>query len=110
MTYSSHAIQQKNMSAPVHMRPQVRFGLFGLALTLLVLYVIQTSTLSTKGFDIAQLDSRIRELEQENQRIDFQIAQHRSMQSIQGRLTSLGMVSAENPQYINLGGSVVARR
>ncbi len=110
MTYSSHALQHKQLSAPVHMRPQVRFGLFGLALTLLVMYVIQTSTLSTKGFDIAQLENHIRELEQENQRIDFQIAQQRSMQSIQTRLTTLGMIPAENPQYINLGSSIVARR
>ena len=75
------------------------------------MYVVKTSSLSTKGYEISDLERQIQILEQSNQRLELEIASHRSMNSIQRRLASLNMVGAGgNVEYITLSGSAVAMR
>ena len=75
------------------------------------MYVVKTSSLSTKGYEISDLERQIQILEQSNQRLELEIASHRSMNSIQRRLASLNMVEAGgNVEYITLSGSAVAMR
>jgi len=75
------------------------------------MYVVKTSSLSTKGYEINDLEQQLELLEQENQRLELQIASYRSMNSIQNRLVSLNMVEAGgNVEYISLAGSAVAMR
>lgn len=75
-----------------------------------ILYVVQTSSASTTGYDMRDLERQIQSLEQENQKLEFEIATHRSMQSIQNRLVSLNMVEANNVEYATLVGTAVAMR
>ena len=75
-----------------------------------VMYVAQTSSASTKGYDMRDLEKQIQSLEHETQRLEFEIATHRSMQSIQTRLAGLNMVSADNVEYATLVGTAVAMR
>lgn len=75
-----------------------------------VLYVAQTSSVSTKGYDINALQKTIVELKQDNQRLEFEIAQQRSMESIQARLKNLNLVAANQVEYVTLPGTAVARR
>lgn len=75
------------------------------------MYVVQTSSLSTKGYEINDLEKQIQALEQESQRLELEIASNRSMNSIQERLVSLNMVEAgDNVEYVSLTGSAVAMR
>ena len=75
-----------------------------------VLDVIQTTTVSTKGYEISQLQQHITTLEQDTERLEYTIAKHRSMQSIQERLGGLGLVQVDNPQYVALTSQAVAQR
>lgn len=75
-----------------------------------VLYVVQTSSASTKGYEIRDLEGQIQSLEHETQRLEFEIATNRSMQSIQTRLAMMNMVPADNIEYATLVGSAVALR
>lgn len=75
-----------------------------------LLYVFQTNTVATKGYDVADLQSQIRVLKQENRRLDAEIASHRSMSSVQARLEGRDFVSAGQPQYVIAGASAVALR
>ncbi|HLD31660.1 MAG TPA: FtsL-like putative cell division protein [Patescibacteria group bacterium] len=75
-----------------------------------IMYVVQTSSLSTKGFEISALEDQLQSLEYENQRLEFQIANQRSMSSIQSRLASLNLVNVDQVDYLRLPGSSVARR
>lgn len=70
----------------------------------------QTNAFSTKGYEINEIEGQIQALEQENQKLEFEIANHRSMQSIQSRLPSLDLVATDNVKYVTLTGSAVARR
>lgn len=75
-----------------------------------VLHVINLSTMSTKGYDMTALQKQITGLGRENQKLEFKIAKHSSMQNIQERLDSMNMVVVENVEYATLIGTVVARR
>ena len=87
-----------------------RIGLLGVIMVLLVLDVMQTAVISTKGYEISAYEKQILQLEQENRRLDVEISQYRSMSSIQERLESLGLVNTDAPEYVTLVGSTVARR
>lgn len=85
-----------------------RIGLLLLAAVFLVLDVFQTSVVSARGNEISDLQQRVRTLTQENERLDFEIAQHRSMASVQERLAAMNLVDSGTPQYVRLAGSAVA--
>ena len=65
-----------------------------------VLDVVQTSAVSTKGFEIHTYQTNIRKLEQENRYLTYKIATYRSMDSIQKRLSVLGMVPVEKKEFL----------
>lgn len=75
-----------------------------------LLFVWQTSSASTKGYTINDLEKRVTSLEQENQKLEFAIAQHRSLQSIIERLPQTGLVAVDNISYATLVGTAVALR
>ncbi len=112
MTSNHQTLRQK--------RQAVRQWLYGTTFRALLLtvflvfglmYVVQTSSLSTKGYEINDLEKQIQVLEQENQRLELQIASNRSMNSIQERLVGLNMVEAGGSvEYVSLTGNAVAMR
>jgi len=75
-----------------------------------VLYVMRTNAISTKGYEMNNIEGQIQALEQENQKLEFEIATHRSMQSIQSRLPNLNLTTTDDVKYVTLTGSAVARR
>ena len=82
----------------------VSVGLFGL------LYVVETSTVSTKGYDISDLQKQLVAMRQEEQALDLQIAEFRSMASIQERLAGMDLVAVTDAEFVSETGVVVARR
>lgn len=75
-----------------------------------ILYVLQTSSISAKGFAMSDLEKQIQILENENQKVEFQIATHRSMKSIEERLKSMNLVVVDNAQYATLAGNALTMR
>lgn len=92
------------------MKTSVRCGLLVLAVVLIILDVAQTSSVSTKGYEINQYQKEIRQLEQENRKLEVEISRYRSVQSIHERLGELDLVAAESPQFVTIVGSAMARR
>jgi cell division protein FtsL len=75
-----------------------------------VLYVLQTNSLSTKGYEIGDLQRQISALQHDNEGVEVDIASYRSMKSIQERLKKLSLVDATDTQYVNVVGTAVAER
>ncbi len=75
-----------------------------------LLFVWQTSSASTKGYTINDLEKQALVLEQENQKLEFAIAQQRSLQSITQRLPQTGLVAVDSVHYATLTGTAVALR
>lgn len=75
-----------------------------------LLFVWQTSSASTKGYTINNLEKQVRSLEQENQKLEFEIAKQRSLQSITERLPQTGLVAVDGMHYATLLDTAVALR
>jgi cell division protein FtsL len=85
-----------------------KISLIVFAMIFAVMYLIQVSSVSTKGYEISDLEGQIQELQQENQKLDYKIATYRSMKSIQERLQNTEMVPVNNVEYVTLVGTAVA--
>jgi hypothetical protein len=79
-----------------------------LVLCLLGLYVARISVISVKGYDISNLEHQVKTLQEENQKIEFDIANKGSMQNIQARLQGIPFVPVEKPEYVQ--APIVAQR
>jgi hypothetical protein len=79
-------------------------GLFG------ILYVMQTSNLSAKGYEIGDLQKQISLLGQDNQRLEFEIANQRSMKNLEQRVKKLNLVAVGDVEYAMVLGNMVAVR
>ena len=75
-----------------------------------VLYVLKTSSLSAKGCEISDLEKQIQVLQNENQKLDFEIAANSSMKSIEKRLKNMNLVVADKVEYATLVSNAMARR
>lgn len=78
----------------------------GLAIT----YVVQTSVISTKGYDIDSLRREVASLEKEDRQRQIQIAEYQSLQRVAAKVQELGMVPAGDVEYLHPVGSSVAKR
>ena len=111
MTYVKETMREKHLAVK-RMLFSATFRAVLSALTIVcgVLYVVENSSVSTKGYDINALQKKITELKQENQRVEFEVAQYGSMDNIQARLKNLNLVAADKSEYVTLPGTAVARR
>lgn len=88
----------------------VSVGIFCIGIVFGVMYIVQTNSISTKGYEMSDLEDQITLLERENQRLEFQIASNKSMKSIQARLSGTELVVADSYQYGSLVGTAIAMR
>lgn len=93
-------------------RTPLRVGVvLGVAL-LGLLYVVQMTRQATYGYTLSDIQKEIGVLEQENRRVENQIATYRSLQHIQQRLAVSDLVPVDPGEvlYLHAPGTAVARR
>lgn len=78
--------------------------LFGLS------FVVQTNSLSTKGYAISSLEKKVTELENQNRQLEVQIAQYQSMHSIKERIKGSNLVAVGTPEYVDAPSMAIAQR
>lgn len=88
----------------------VSLGIFCIGIMFGIMYIVQTNSISTKGYEMSDLEKQITTLEQENQKLEFQIASNKSMKSIQSRLARMELVVADTYQYGSLVGTAMAMK
>jgi cell division protein FtsL len=77
-------------------------------LILLIVYVVRLSTVSIKGYDISALQKQVKTLQDDDNKLQFEIAKNGSMQNIQERLKNVQFVPVEKPEFASLQPPVVA--
>ncbi len=77
---------------------------------LLVGYVMKISSLSTSGYEIANLEKKVAVLSNESVKLSAEVASYQSIASIQKRLQGVAMVPVKNINYIKVGATAVAER
>lgn len=105
---NSNTIMREAKISPIKTSCKVFFAVLTVAAG--AFYIVNISTISARGYDLAALEGDIEELTRDNQRLQFEIAKHKSMTSIESRLPGLELVVAEGVEYLDAGGTVVARR
>jgi hypothetical protein len=75
-----------------------------------VLYLVQTSSVSSRGYELSDLEGHIHELERETRHLEIEISKYRSVESIQERLQGMDMVAADSVEYVSAVDQVVVRR
>ena len=110
--YPNHAQKMKQAKHSFDFLASNAFRIFLtiLTLTLLVLYVVRLSTVSVKGYDISALQKEVKTLQDEQARLQFEIAKNGSMQNIQNRLKSIQFVPIEKPEFASLQSPIIAAR
>lgn len=102
--------EKKHAVQAVLVSTSFRYFLIVIIAVVGTLYVIQTTGVSTKGYEISSLEKQLSTLEQETKKLDVQIAQHQSMQNIQERLKRIGMEPASEMVYLAKNPGAVAKR
>lgn len=109
-TNHSHMVKPEKRMPIFFLGHGFRVFLSIVVLVLLVLYVVRLSTVSIKGYDISALQKEIKTLQEEEAKLQFEIAKNGSMQNIQSRLKSVEFVPVENPDFASLDAPIIAQR
>ncbi|MEK7643841.1 MAG: hypothetical protein AAB390_00885, partial [Patescibacteria group bacterium] len=73
-------------------------------------FVAETNALSTKGYTISALEDDITELENQNRRLEAEIARYQSLSSIKERIKESNLVAVGTPEFLNAPGTAIAKR
>lgn len=75
-----------------------------------VSYLVSIVSVSTRGYKLHDLETRIEELKLENKKLNLRVAEMQSPARIEAWVRSSGMVAAANVQYVSSTTGVVASR
>lgn len=75
-----------------------------------LLYIGQVNAAATKGYAIRELEERNLELRHERERLEVEISQLRSLDSVMSREVFLGLTKVADVRYISPGNDEVALR
>lgn len=75
-----------------------------------VYFVICVNSIATKGFLIKDLKIRVKQISEENQKIELQAAELKTLGSINSRANSLKMVKVDKIEYLTVADETVAMK
>ncbi|MFA5853651.1 MAG: hypothetical protein WC866_01055 [Patescibacteria group bacterium] len=73
-------------------------------------YLVQINIASSKGYQIRSLENQISELKEQSERLELKVAQEQSVQAVENKVQSMGMVPTPNVEYIAVTAPTVAQR
>jgi hypothetical protein len=91
-------------------KPLMVIGLLGLILGSIITYLVEVNYIAAKGFQVRDLEKEITLLEEENEKLQVQVVQLKSMTDLSEKVQELGMVPVDKITYFETTGQVVARR
>ncbi len=111
MIQGSHSLFQKTRRMEHFLFSKAfRIGLLSVLIVAIFFHVVKMSEVSTKGYELSRLQSQMKSLEEEKQRLDIDIARMSSMEYIQEKVSQMAFVPIEKPSYIKVQSSLVAKR
>lgn len=73
-------------------------------------YVTVVNDLTIKGFKLEKLKDKKEELQQENKKISLEAMSQQSYNNLARKASDLGMVSADNIDYVTARGGMMAKK
>lgn len=108
--YNASGVQKMKSTFSFMDSREFRIGLMLLAVSMLVLYVFQTSAFATRGYKINELEKALHALETEQKSMTVQIAEYTSMKSVEARLKESNLVPAGQVSFASPVANAVALR
>lgn len=109
--YQQFAFAVKTITLPAWFNHSlVKVGLASTVILFGVLYLLQTSTTATGGYEIRNLEKQADALSDEIQKVEIAVAEEGSMPNIQKRLSAVNMVAVESIKFVAPVGGAVALR
>jgi len=102
--------QKKLTGQKMLLSSSFRFVILGFICVFGVLYVMQTSTLSAKSYEMNDLKQKAQLLEQDGKELDCQIAEQKSIKNIEEKIRLMDLVGVNDAEYVSLPSNVVAVR
>jgi hypothetical protein len=103
-----HSLQTISVPAWLTSRT-ARLGLFSVIFIFSIAYIINTAASATTGYQVHELEKQTATLQTEVQKLQVEIADSSSINSISSRLVKLNMVEGNNVKYLITKNTVVAK-
>ena len=99
----------KNAKIAVKEANWLKVLLFATTLIIGVLYIWQVNVSATRGFAMRDLDREIETLGTENDRLQMEVANLQSIDSVTTRVQMLGLVKVNSIDYVDASSAVALR-
>ena len=116
--YFSFCNKSKNSATKTALKPLRCFNLkhFGgmflsiVLIGLIVGYVLLANSSATKGFEIAELEGKIKILQEKNKNLTDQVNDTRSLSRAEEKATEMNLVAVDKVEYLKVYGSMALGR
>lgn len=103
------AIRQKPVSSSGMEWVNLSFLLVVLICLLGVGYIFEVNRVATQGYEIRELEKRVQDLKDKNEKLKIREAELRSMYNIEQNSKDLDMVAPKDVSYMQLPGNVAMK-
>jgi len=110
LTKIQHGVRRRQKWQKLFQMSTLNVIAIALILTMGTLYLVQVNRATTKGYQIRDLEKKIQAIEDSNRKVQLEVAELQSLDSVEERIKELGMVPVSNVKYIKTPGSTVALR
>jgi cell division protein FtsL len=74
-----------------------------------VFYIFEVNNMATKGYEIDKLEKQLNDLKKENERLQIEAAELKSMYKIEEKTKELNMIAPKGVSYLSLPGDVAMK-
>lgn len=101
----------KGGAIPEWLKGRVARGIYlGILMILVFAYVREVSSAAASGYEMRDLQNRVSVLQEEIRGLDVQVAAGNSLPTLEKRIEGSGLTRVDNITYLNVVGSVVAKK
>lgn len=90
-------------------RVTLNFLLVVLICVLGVFYIFEVNNLATKGYEIRELEKKVQDLKDKNEKLKIREAELRSIYNIESKMEELNMTVPKDVSYFTLPGNVAMK-
>jgi hypothetical protein len=101
----------KGGAIPEWLKGRVARGIYlGILIILVFAYVREVSSAASSGYEMRDLQNKVSVLNEEIRGLDVQVAAGNSLPVLEKRIEGSGLTRVDNITYLNVVGSVVAKK
>lgn len=85
------------------------FVLVGALVVAGILYLYQVNNIAIQGYEVRDIENKVQDLQQENQKLKIQEVESKSMYNIEKATENLNLVNSGNVSYVEMKGPMAMK-